>query len=931
MSRLKDRRWASGLALATLALLVVAFANRLALSNLILARGDVYLYFYPYWEMAATALRDGRIPFWNPAIFMGAPFLANSQTGFFYPFNWPLWATFSTPYAVSASVVGHLFIAGAGTYLLGRRGLNLSPLASLLAAVLFALGGYLTAQIEHVNQLQGLAWLPWLFVALASLSVASPAPRSRRVVARALLGAAVCFALQLLAGHTQTAFISGVAVVIWSLVQMVQQRRDRSAVLALAAVAVGAVGLSLLLAAVQLGPTLELTALSARQGGLTLAEVLSFSWHPLHISRSLLPTYGQSLFTEYVAVLPITALVLAVVGAWSWRSNRVWVAWIVLAIVGLALALGQFTPLYWVLARVPGFDLFRVPARWLVLYALSVALLAGAGWDVLRLRLAAGSWRVVARPLAAAALLVVALMAWGFAAGWLDGVVPTGQEAPYEAPNVRSVIGWLIEILLLAGLLWVAARGSQAVRRWALFGLIAVAVGGLWLATRTLPYNHPTTPEAYFDVRPPIARLQALGSCAVPDLPCVEPPGRVLSLSEIQFDLGDQAEIDSIYKGQLDEQARREFTVATKQKEVVSPNLPMVFDLASVDGFDGGILPLSAYASLVELILPPGSATTDGRLREYLTAVPEQRWLDLFNARYVITDKVGDMWVDGVFFDRQHPVRLKLGEAQPVGFVPRYEATAVHLLSGGNPPALVGETIAGERWQLAAEPVGDGLHQVTLPQPAAFESLALVCPADSTACEVDSLTLVDARDETFQPLVAGPFRLIHSGDVKVYENFTVQPRAFLVHDWVWQADEAGVLAEMAADNFDARTTAVLLGDGVGFAPPSAGGESEVVVVEYLPERVVLRVSSDSPGLLVMTDALYPGWQATVSGEAAALIPANGLFRGVFVPAGEHELIMTYESAGFSVGALLSAAGWLAVVVGLVWVWAARRHETGTGG
>ncbi len=712
---------------------------------------------------------------------------------------------------------------------------------------------------------------------------------------------------------------------------MLQQRGDRSAVLALVAAAAGAVGLSLLLAAVQLGPTLELTSLSAREGGLTLAEVLSFSWHPLHISRSLLPTYGQSLFTEYVAVLPITALVLAVIGAWSWRVNRAWVVWIVLAAAGLVLALGQFTPLYWALARVPGFDLFRVPARWLVLYALSVALLAGAGWDVLRLRLATGSWRDVARPLAAAALLVAGLMVWGFAAGWLDGVVPTGQEAPYEAPGARSVVGWLIEMLLLGGLLWAAARGSESTRRLALFGVIAVAVGGLWLTTRTLPYNHPTTPEAYFDLRPPIARLQALGTCEVVDLPCTQPPGRVLSLSEIQFDLGDQAEIDSIYEAQLDEQARRDFTVATKQKEVVSPNLPMSFDLASVDGFDGGILPLSAYASVVELILPPGSATTDGRLREYLPAVPEQRWLDLFNARYVITDKVGDMWVDGVFFDRQHPVRLEPGEEQPVGSVPRYEATAVQMLSGGNPPALMGETVAGEQWQLAAEPVGESLHQVTLPEPATFESLALVCPPTADACEVDGLTLVDARDETFQPLVAGPFRLIHSGDVKLYDNLSVQPRAFLVHDWVWQADEAGVLATLEADSFDARTTAVLLGDGTGFAPPTPGGVGEVVVVEYGPERVVLRVSSESPGLLVMTDALYPGWQATVSGEPSALIPANGLFRGVFVPAGTHDLVMTFESASFSLGALLSAAGLLVLVAGVVWVWIASRRETGTGG
>ena len=80
---------------------------------------------------------------------MGAPFLANSQAGFFYPLNWPLWLLFRVPHAVSATIVLHIIIAGVGTYLAGRRTLALARPAALFGAVLFALGGYLTAQVEH--------------------------------------------------------------------------------------------------------------------------------------------------------------------------------------------------------------------------------------------------------------------------------------------------------------------------------------------------------------------------------------------------------------------------------------------------------------------------------------------------------------------------------------------------------------------------------------------------------------------------------------------------------------------------------------------------------------------------------------------------------------------------------------------------------------
>ena len=57
----------------------------LAFSPGILMRGDVALYFYPYWEAAARATREGRLPLWNPDLFAGVPFLANPQVGFFYP------------------------------------------------------------------------------------------------------------------------------------------------------------------------------------------------------------------------------------------------------------------------------------------------------------------------------------------------------------------------------------------------------------------------------------------------------------------------------------------------------------------------------------------------------------------------------------------------------------------------------------------------------------------------------------------------------------------------------------------------------------------------------------------------------------------------------------------------------------------------------
>jgi hypothetical protein len=49
----------------------------------------------------------------------------------------------------------------------------------------------------------------------------------------------------------------------------------------------------------------------------------------------------------------------------------------------LLLALGRYTPLYHLLVYIPGFNFFRVPARWLFTVTFSLATLAGYGFDVL--------------------------------------------------------------------------------------------------------------------------------------------------------------------------------------------------------------------------------------------------------------------------------------------------------------------------------------------------------------------------------------------------------------------------------------------------------------------------------------------------------------------------------------------------------------------
>src|SRR5690606_27981915 len=103
--------------LLALLLLTLIFFYKLAFTNLILARGDTFAYFYPYWSARNAALMQGHLPLWTPDLFMGVPLLANSQLGTFYPLNWPL-TPLSPPDGIRLSILFHVYWGLTGAYFL---------------------------------------------------------------------------------------------------------------------------------------------------------------------------------------------------------------------------------------------------------------------------------------------------------------------------------------------------------------------------------------------------------------------------------------------------------------------------------------------------------------------------------------------------------------------------------------------------------------------------------------------------------------------------------------------------------------------------------------------------------------------------------------------------------------------------------------------
>ncbi|MCZ7542469.1 MAG: hypothetical protein M5R40_02525 [Anaerolineae bacterium] len=139
--------------------------------------GDLASFLWPTYAFAARELRAGGLPLWNPHLYSGAPFIADNQSGVFYPPNVALFllAPSVTYEALEWLVIGHLWLAGAGMYVCLRAlapswgapatdgGLR-EEIAALFGAVAFMLSDVFVTHQGNLNLVAVAAYLPLVFL-----------------------------------------------------------------------------------------------------------------------------------------------------------------------------------------------------------------------------------------------------------------------------------------------------------------------------------------------------------------------------------------------------------------------------------------------------------------------------------------------------------------------------------------------------------------------------------------------------------------------------------------------------------------------------------------------------------------------------------------------------------------------------------------------
>jgi hypothetical protein len=550
----------------------------------------------------AQLLRQGILPTWLRDQWGGEAFIANLQTGVFYPGHFPFWVL-PTSTGLKVVVAVHVALAAFGMWAYCRIGLRTGRWAAVIAGLGFGFGGLTLQHIILTNQLEVIAWMP---LVLLSAHLALERGRLRYVV---LTGVAI--GLQFLTGHPEewlyTLVTLAVYGVCWSFAAGLRAwpRRALAGALRLG----GGIVTFVLLFGWQLLPTLQLQRLGYRTG-----PGFNEQWPlPKAVAvNALLPDFGHVQIGENVGFIGVVGLGLAALGVAAGRRDLRWLraGLAVLAVGGFLMALGMQSAVYRVAYEwIPVVRQLRVPVRWLILPYFAFAVGAALGADVL-LHGNLGRWRARALQWALGVTALLAFFAVALTAGGIS--------------QVEDSLGyWIVAAVVLAGA--AALATVPMVPRVAVAAILLAAAAVELQQARPMGEYRQVAPSVLYDDPGPV--LELLGRQG----------GRYVTIADLPSTPAERASVQ--VPGDLKGSARNYYLVAQPRLLIARPAVEYATHAQTILGRDGGLAPTRTYADFFTSAVNGRAMVSAGK---FLQPPSQWKWeaLDFLAVRWFVTEQL---------------------------------------------------------------------------------------------------------------------------------------------------------------------------------------------------------------------------------------------------------------------------------------------------
>jgi hypothetical protein len=800
----KDLQWIILIVLLNL----VLFSDALFTDRTFFVR-DVSFFHYPLKKLVTEAYSNGEWPLWNPFIQLGQPLLANPNSMALYPTQL-LFQLLPFQTAFELHFVLHCVLAGVAAFLLGKA-LGLSPSSAFLAAGIYNLSGITISAVNLFNILPVVAFLPLLAWMLLRLLAAFTL---LRMVASSFIFGCFFLLLEPISSLAAVLFIVPIVIAVHCLSLGMRMSWLKSI-----AILAGVLISGLLLACIQIFPTVELVQNSGRKGGLGFDVVSYWSLHPIGFLQMVAPrVFGEYfrmaqpaswakqffdgrepyLLSCYLGFFPL------LIGLWGmFFAKKRWIGPILsgIAVVAVVLALGRNTPLYsWLYHHCVIFRYGRYPVKYMFAANLSLALMAGFGWQRIE-ELRNGLWRH-----------------------------STWQRA-------RVYFLWVTPLILF---LFVLGLRSPFV--WKFLGIGELGNG--FLSIKLSQHSLQVDVSIIHD-----------------------------SLKHVQVHLGAYLLVLLLI-------GWKKIRLEIVRYSVFAL---IFFDLLINNFWINPVIPGDFYEPAPAALYLKNRMQKEGLFRIY--SLENQRWQD------------------------QPSV---LGESDSIAWVSIFrKLTLFQFLA------------AQEHVQYS---VFDPIDRLETP------------PSQRAGQELASSNSLDARIRVLGKLNVGAvlsvqevassqvqlealFEINSNQPLRIYRITNPLPRAFLTQDVRLEKARPESLTSITPTTGqpdrgqDLLSTISLTSADPRFCQP-------VNVTHYSPNRVALEAASPHKCLLVLLDSYYPGWKASIDGQACPIYSHGLGFRAIDFPPGNHQVEFEFRSSSFRNGLCVSVAtaiGWcIALLLNIYW-------------
>lgn len=318
----------------------------------------------------SQSLKQGYFPIWIKDLGTGFPMLADGEMGMFNFINIILFKFFNPALAFNLTYFFVFLFLITGSYLFARV-LKFSRPVAVFFTVVFSFSGLIITQLRSIHIVQAISFFPLEFFLVEKFLQTK---KWRWLIIFSLI-----LSQQIYANYQQIVLISLISLGIYI------SFRNFKLILPVLIFTI----LGLIFSLPQVLPTIELVKLSFRDHGTALSEMVKYPFVPKNLLSFLNPyffgnprigTYppfsnNWGIFWESTGYLGILPLVLVLISLKNFRKHLVF--WIILGI-SLILLLGKYTPFFF-LFQLPPLNMFRVPARFLLPFVWSLAILAAFG------------------------------------------------------------------------------------------------------------------------------------------------------------------------------------------------------------------------------------------------------------------------------------------------------------------------------------------------------------------------------------------------------------------------------------------------------------------------------------------------------------------------------------------------------------------------